>query len=66
MFINPKKLTRVVLVNESGKVYEGWGLRVNLSLQDSETTLKILVSIDPEAAPMTKGWFRELRGHLGA
>lgn len=49
MEIDPSKLSRVTLVDESSRVYEKFQLDVDLSLQDEGRTLKIFVkdSSDP-------------------
>lgn len=48
--IDDTKLTRVTLVDESGVVFERYGLSVEMMLQDEDRTLKVFVKSDnPEA-----------------
>lgn len=51
MHIDPSKLSRVTLVSEDpaypGRVYEQYGLDVELSVQDDGRTLKIFVKPNP-------------------
>ena len=40
---NPSKVTRVEVVDESGRVYSQWDCSVELSYQDDNRTLKVFV-----------------------
>lgn len=42
--IDAQLLSRVTLVDETGRAYERWNLRVQLSLQDDGRTLKVFVA----------------------
>lgn len=40
---NPSKVTRVEVVDETGRVYSQWNCSVELSYQDDNRTLKVFV-----------------------
>lgn len=37
------KITRLTVVDDTGRAYEKWNVRINFSLQDQGRTLKIFV-----------------------
>lgn len=44
--IHEEYLTRVTLVDETGRVYERWDVEVELRVQDNGKTLKVFVKPD--------------------
>jgi len=53
MNIDPFELTRVTLVDETGRIYERWGLVVSLSVQDNGRTLKVFIAPRDQPTSLT-------------
>ena len=43
MKIDESKITRVELIDDTGRAYSAWGINVELYVQDGEKTLKVFV-----------------------
>lgn len=44
-------VTRIEVIDETGRVYVRWGVHVEVDMQDAGRTMKVFVLSDPEAAP---------------
>ena len=63
MNIDTALLSRVTLVDEGGRVYERFNLKVELSVQDNGQTLKIFVKSKSEGLEYCSKCKREIQPH---
>lgn len=75
--MDTSKLTRVEVIDDTGRVFSKWQQKVVLLVQDDGKTLKIFLTDDPTAATSPKrtrpyvslaakveaGWFTRVRKH---